>query len=147
MATIQIGLINTIIERAQRDMDYLFSGLGKMKCILAPKVPPHTDNVYWVGTYVKYVPEKSGGVPVARFIEALKAEGAIVREDRGMRGLHLNKIFQERHGYGKGCPLDCLSADHKVDYTQLDLPPIRMRKTPLRFQSLPAPRKNFLTST
>jgi len=144
MASMQIGRMDEVIEKTQRNMDYLLSGLGAMRGIKVPNAPSYMGNVYWYTWHVKYEPEELDGVPMARFIEALQAEAARVAEQRGINGLHLNKIFQERYGYGKGCPFDCPHAARKVDYTQLDLPAVRKRENAITIPCFGRAKKELL---
>jgi len=128
MASIQIRRMDEVVEKTQRNMEYLVSGLSAMRGIKVPEVPPYMGNVYWYTWHVGYEPEELHGVPVARFIEALQTEGAQVAEQRGINGLHLNRAFQERPGYGEGCPFDCPHTAREVDYTKLDLRAVRKRE-------------------
>jgi hypothetical protein len=81
---------------------------------------------------------------MAKFIEALQAEGARVTEQRGIKGLHENGVFRERYGYGKGCPFDCPHAVRKVDYTQLDLPAVRKRENAIAIPCFGRAKKQLL---
>jgi dTDP-4-amino-4,6-dideoxygalactose transaminase len=144
MASMQIGPMDEIIEETQRNMDYLVSGLRGMRGIKVPDVPPHMDNVYWLTWHVRYEPEELDGLPMAKFIEALQAEGARVTEQRGIKGLHENGVFRERYGYGKGCPFDCPHAVRKVDYTQLDLPAVRKRENAIAIPCFGRAKKQLL---
>ena len=144
MARIQIGRMDEVIEKTQRNMDYVLSVLRAMRGIRAPRVPAYMGNVYWYTWHVEYKPEELDALPMGRSIEALQAEGAQVAEQRGINGLHLNKVFQDRLGYGKGCPLDCPHAAHNVDYTQLDLPAVRKRENAITIPCFGRAKKELL---
>ena len=50
-----------------------------------------------------YDPEPLGGLPVERFIEAVAAEGAVVKRT-GNPPMHLHPVFNEADVYGDGKP-------------------------------------------
>ncbi len=65
----------------------------------------------------RYLAEETNGVPRAKFMEALKAEGVPVSE--GYLPLYRSGMFELSQ---EGCPLGCSFYGKKMNYTELHLP-------------------------
>ena len=66
---------------------------------MSPAVPDYVQRVYYVPAFLLYEPVELGGLPVDRFVQALRAEGAQVGAGTHLRhggGLHTQPMFVER---------------------------------------------------
>jgi dTDP-4-amino-4,6-dideoxygalactose transaminase len=81
-----------------------------------PTEAAHTEHVYHV--FGMTYDETAVGLPRARFIEALVAEGIPVGPGYP-RPLYHNPLFQDRMAYGtKGCPFTCHLYQGTVSYAK-----------------------------
>lgn len=75
----------------------------------------------WYNPLGHYLPEELGGLPVERFIEAVKAEGGLI--GRGCNTpLHLHPVFNEADIYGDGKPTRIAHADRDLRQPAGSLP-------------------------
>lgn len=74
---------------------------------------PDSDMGGWFYPLGHYAPEELGGLPVKKFVEAVAAEGAIVRPT-WETPLHLKKIFNSIDIYGHGKPTRLAFADRDI---------------------------------
>ena len=75
----------------------------------------------WYAARGLYVPEQLGGLPVAKFVEAVSAEGA--RTGSGMNApLHLHPVFNEADIYGDGKPTRIAFSDRDLRQPAGSLP-------------------------
>ena len=93
-----------------RNANYLTKHLGKLKGIIPPTIPPDRTSVYHL--YRLRFDPKALGLAVApnefraKVQMALRAEG--VQANRWQnRPVPAQRLFQDRRGYGKGCPWSC----------------------------------------
>lgn len=86
-------------RRRNANIQYVLAGLAELPGLRPQRIPEYIERVYYGAPWVHYDPEELGGVPVERFVEALRAEGARVRGGAELRhrgGLHSQPIFTER---------------------------------------------------
>jgi perosamine synthetase len=116
-----IGLVQLTkldrLNQARRDLAcYLLDRLPRHPGMKYPTEAAHTEHVYHV--FGMTYDETAVGLPRARFIEALLAEGIPV----GLgypRPLYHNPLFQDRIAYGtKGCPFTCHLYQGTVSYAK-----------------------------
>lgn len=110
--------------RRNRGMSYLYAQLGEVPGIAAPAVPDHVERVYYGPAYVLYQPQRLGGLPVERFVEALRAEGATCDSGVQLRhrgGLHTQPMFVERRHWAFDHPANAESM-RRVRYGPGELP-------------------------
>ena len=72
---------------------------GVTECPGIYPIKPAADNFrgYYSRPYIRYAPEELGGLSKAKFIEALRAEGANVSSGAPGGSDHLSAVFQERN--------------------------------------------------
>jgi dTDP-4-amino-4,6-dideoxygalactose transaminase len=112
------------LENAQRveNAEYLTSRLGQMKGILPPTVPNDRTSVYHL--YRLRFDPKALGLSISpsdfrgKVQKTLRAEGVQANrwQNRPVPG---QRLFQERRGYGSGCPWTCPYGD--AGWVQYDL--------------------------
>jgi len=78
---------------------YLYDQLVEIPGIIPPTIPDYIEPVYYLPGFVIYEPNQLGGLPAYRFVEALRAEGALVEDGTPLRhrgGLHTQPMLIER---------------------------------------------------
>jgi perosamine synthetase len=86
-------------QRRNGNIHYVLERLNQLPGLQAPVLPPSIERVYYGQPRVNYDATALGGLPVDRFVEALKREGARVSGGTTLRhrgGLHTQPIFTER---------------------------------------------------
>ncbi|NQU10176.1 DegT/DnrJ/EryC1/StrS family aminotransferase [bacterium] len=93
-----------------RNANYLTKHLGKMKGLIPPVIPADRTSVYHL--YRLRFDPRALGIDLgpdefrAKVQKALRAEG--VQANRWQnRPVPAQRLFQDRHGYGQGCPWSC----------------------------------------
>lgn len=116
IGNVQLTKLNSL-NQARRDLArYLLDHLPRHPGLTYPVEPAHVEHVYHV--FGMTYDESQVGLPRARFIEALVAEGIPVGPGYP-RPLYHNPLFQERLAYGKqGCPFTCRFYGGHVSYAQ-----------------------------
>jgi perosamine synthetase len=85
-------------RRRNDNIHYLLERLDQLPGLQAPVLPPSIERVYYGQPRVTYDATALGGLPVDRFVEALKREGARVSGGSQLRhrgGLHTQPVFTE----------------------------------------------------
>jgi dTDP-4-amino-4,6-dideoxygalactose transaminase len=107
-----------------KNCEFLTEHLKDIEGIEPPFVPPECKTVYY--NYVVGFNPKAVGMDVElslfrdKIEEALKAEG--IQTGRWQRlPVPAQKIFQDKVGYGKGCPWECPHA-REIEYRKEDYP-------------------------
>jgi perosamine synthetase len=100
-ALARVALAKLDARNAQRNaaVQYLLDGLTEIPSLIPPVIPPGVERVYYGQPRVRYDPAEFGGLPVERFVAALRAEGAAVSAGTSLRhrgGLHTQPMFVER---------------------------------------------------
>lgn len=113
---VQLGKL-THLNQARRDLAYyLLENLPRHRGLSYPTEMPHIGHVFHV--FGMTYDAAQVGLPRARFIEALQAEGIPVGSGYP-RPLYHNPLFQDRLAYGKqGCPFTCHLYQGTVSYAQ-----------------------------
>jgi len=123
LARSQLRRLPEYIRLIRENCDYLTKHLSKIKGLRTPYIAPDRTSVYW-DYKVRFVPSELGidvkpGEFARKVVEALKAEGVfLTRWEFVLPGMTL---FQQRQGYGKGCPWSCPHA-RDVRYNLEDYP-------------------------
>ncbi len=110
------------IEEIQRAMNRFWNLLEEVPGLRAHR-PVDKDSTMggWYNPVGHYLPEELGGLPVARFIEAVNAEGG--RCGRGVNApLHLHPVFNEADVFGDGKPTRIAFANRDVRQPPGSLP-------------------------
>ena len=114
----RLAKLDAMNEARRANAATLDRELAGVEGICAPRVRPDTTPVYY--NYVpRYSPE-TVGVPKARLIEAVQAEGVPVLY--GYRPVHREKLFAQMDVYGRGCPFRCPLYDGTADYANESYP-------------------------
>ncbi len=119
---VQLASYDERMTEIQRAMNHFWDCLEDV-----PGITPHRpdrDGSTMGGWYAPkgcYHPEELGGLPVDRFVEAVKAEGSICRKGCNF-ALHEHPLFQEADIYGHGKPTRIANAARDVRETDTDLP-------------------------
>jgi len=93
IASVQIKRLPANIQARRENLEYLSAGLASIPGIDPPFTQADCTRGAWYGYRVLYDPSAFHGVPVARFMEALRAEGVQVEAER-YRLLHLEPLYQ-----------------------------------------------------
>jgi dTDP-4-amino-4,6-dideoxygalactose transaminase len=86
-------------RRRNAGIERLLEGLSEVPGLTPPAIPDYVQRVYYGQARVRYDAAELGGLPVERFVEALRAEGARVSGGTQLRhrgGLHTQPLFLER---------------------------------------------------
>ncbi|MDD5017353.1 MAG: DegT/DnrJ/EryC1/StrS family aminotransferase [Eubacteriales bacterium] len=99
---------------------YLAEKIGGLKGLAVPHIPENRQSVYHYFR-IRFSPKELGismdpNLFRAKLQKALVAEGVAVSRWQ-TRPVQLQTLFQERTGYGKGCPWSCpYTSGEKVEY-------------------------------
>ena len=104
---------------------YLTSELADIPGLKGPKTPPDREPVYF-SYIVEFRPQELGlDVPMDKFKgavqKALAAEGVGLGQWQRMP-VPAQSVFQDKVGYGKGCPWTCAHYNRKIEYRGEDYP-------------------------
>ena len=113
---VQLAKLDRLNHARHELARYLLENLPRHPGLGYPVEMPHIEHVYHV--FGMTYDETQVGLPRARFIQALQAEGIPVGSGYP-RPLYLNPLFQDRQAYGKqGCPFTCHLYQGAVSYAQ-----------------------------
>ena len=106
----QLRRLDDYTARVQEGARYLAAGMAEIPGLVPPHVPADRTHVYHHFRF-RVDPQAAGlDLPVGRFRKALQdlmeAEGVPLIEYQN-RPIPGQLLFQERRGYGKGCPWTC----------------------------------------
>lgn len=102
IASLQLTKLASRIESRQRIAAELNEGISSLKGIKVPRVTDSATHVYYV--YGITLDVETLGVPRARIVDALRAEG-VESLTAGYQNLHLLPVFRNKIAYGtKGFP-------------------------------------------
>jgi len=99
LARVALAKLDERNRRRNENVRYLMEGLADVPGITPERLPAYVQRVYYGTPRVRYDPAALGGLPVERFAEALRAEGARVSGGTQLRhrgGLHTQPLFTER---------------------------------------------------
>jgi perosamine synthetase len=121
----QLTRLNANTAAVQQGARYLAAGLAEIPGLVPPRVPAGRTHVYHHFRF-RVDPQAAGvDLPAGRFRKALQelmaAEGVplIEYQNRPVPG---QLLFQERRGYGRGCPWSCGHALREIRYDIHDYP-------------------------
>ncbi len=121
----QLARLDDFTARVQEGARYLSAGLAEIPGLVPPLVPEGRTHVYH--HFRVRVDARAAGIdlPAGRFRKALQdlmaAEGVALNEYQN-RPVAGQWLFQERRGYGKGCPWTCGHASRDIRYDIHDYP-------------------------
>jgi perosamine synthetase len=92
IASRQMDRLDSYLAGRNRNFSHLSQGLATVPGIAPPVTRPHVDLHAYYSYKPSYAPDQLGGLPITRFVEAVRAEGVpLVRYDSPP--LHLLKVF------------------------------------------------------
>ena len=110
-------------ERSQ-GIQRLLDGLSEIPGLTPQRIPDYIQRVYYGAPRLRYDAAEFGGLPIERFVEALRAEGARVSGGTQLRhrgGLHTQPMFVDRVHWAFRHPANAESVAH-AHYGQGALP-------------------------
>ncbi|MEA2692151.1 MAG: hypothetical protein QOJ16_1538 [Acidobacteriota bacterium] len=121
----QLRRLDDYTARVQEGAEYLAAGMRDIPGLVPPRVPEGRTHVYHHFRF-RIDPETAGlDVPAGRLRKALQdlmeAEGVPLIEYQN-RPIPGQLLFQQRVGYGKGCPWSCGHTSREVPYRVEDYP-------------------------
>lgn len=111
------------MEEIQRAMNRFWDLLEGVPGIRAHRPPKGSGSTMggWYAPHGLYCPEELGGLPVARFCEAVRAEGAATSPGANFP-LHLHPVLNDADIYGHGRPTRIATSDRDVRQPPGSLP-------------------------
>jgi len=120
----QLKRLKSITERIRENSHYLSDNLRGIKGLRVPVEPPDRKHVFWVYKVLFYPEELGLRVPPREFRDkvevALRAEG--VELGRAEFLIPDMTLFQQKEGYGHGCPWSCHLYGKGIEYRTEDYP-------------------------
>jgi perosamine synthetase len=115
MGRVQLRHYPARIQEIQQAMNYFWDGLEGVPGLRAHRPSKDSESTMggWYNPLGHYLPEELGGLPVARFIEAVNAEGSHSWRAAN-RPLHLHAVFNTADIYGDGKPTRLAFCDRDV---------------------------------
>ena len=98
IASIQLAKLAERVQSRQRVAEQLNRGLADLTGLRTPQVARNSSHVYYV--YGMVLDTRELGIPRARLIEALRAEG-VPGLMNGYQNIHLLPLFQHKIAYGQ----------------------------------------------
>lgn len=128
LARAQLAKLDYYTEVFQRNARFLSAALAQIPGVEPPAEPDGYEHVYY-NYPVRFQPQQLGlDLDAQLFREkvsaALNAEGVPVAQWWSM-ALPDMVLFQQKDGYGKGCPWDCRHTRPEISYANLPLPETR----------------------
>ena len=125
LARSQLSRLEKTNENARRNAQYLDNSLRDIPYISCPFVPENRMHIYHKYRVLLHPEKLASAVSGDKFrdgiLSALRAEGIEVSLWQTIP-LPENPLFQEKEGYGKGCPWSCGHLGRVVDYGKKDYP-------------------------
>ncbi len=111
------------LEQIQKAMNYFWDQLEDVPGIKAHRPPKDSgsDNGGWYAARCPYRPEELDGLPISRFIEALRAEGVNTWAGTNFP-LHLHPVFTDLDIYNEGKPTRISTIDEDIRQPKGSLP-------------------------
>ena len=118
VAWAQLKKMDDLNERRRELGEHLSRRLSGLPGIAPPAVRENCKHIYY--TFPILYAQEELGVPRARFLEALVAEGIPFYSRAGgyVKPYYLEPMFTERVVYKNGCPFKCGSYQGEVDYSK-----------------------------
>jgi dTDP-4-amino-4,6-dideoxygalactose transaminase len=123
VARVQLKHYKRRMEEIQKAMNYFWDLLEDAPGLQAHRPPKDSGSTMggWYAPRGIYNADELGGLAIARFVEAVKAEGAVCSR-RSRKGLHEHPIFNDADIYGHGKPTRIANADRDVRQPHGSLP-------------------------
>lgn len=123
MARVQLRHYPQRMKEIQEAMNYFWDQLQGVPGLRPHRPPEGCGSTMggWFNSLGHYLPEELGGLPVARFIEAVNAEGGGIGRGASFP-LHLHPVLNTADIYGDGRPTRIAFADRDVRQCPGSLP-------------------------
>ncbi|NUQ01534.1 MAG: DegT/DnrJ/EryC1/StrS family aminotransferase [Armatimonadetes bacterium] len=120
---VQLRHYRARMEEIQKAMNYFWDLLEGVPGIRAHRPAKGSGSTMggWYASHGLYVPEELGGLHVARFCEAVRAEGASTSAGANFP-LHTHKLFHDADIYGDGQPTAIANANRDLRQPAGSLP-------------------------
>jgi perosamine synthetase len=124
------------MEEIQKAMNYFWDKLDGVPGVKAHRPPKDSNSTMggWYAAHGLYIPEELGGLSIAKFCEAVRAEGVGINPGANSL-LHLHPLLNEADVYGHGKPTRIANSDRDVRQPQGSLPV--SESLPERIYSIP----------
>jgi len=124
IARTQLKKLPEYVEHIRKNTSYLTEHLSKIKGIKPPVTKGDRTHVFW-DYKIRFIPSERGIDMSAdefakKVVPALKAEGIFTT--RWEFVIPTMPLFQQKKGYGKGCPWKCSFAREGIEYKASDYP-------------------------
>jgi len=120
----QLKRLDWITERIIENSHYLSDNLRRIKGVKVPVEPPGTKHVFWVYKVLFYPEELGLKTPPKLFRDkveaALRSEGVQVGRPEFI--IPDMTLFNQKEGYGRGCPWSCHLYGKDIQYRAEDYP-------------------------
>ena len=118
----QLERLDDQIEKREENAAYLAAGLREIEGVAPLKRDPRVTRWNFYYWNFKYLEEDFAGVPRAKFMEAVRAEGAPIGVGAHGAPIYTNPVFQ-RMDFGRtGCPIKCPLYGKPIDYSKVHCP-------------------------
>jgi len=115
----QFTRFDTLLEGRRKNCEYLSARLSPLPGLDLLAIPADSTCAYFFFTMLVDAEQIAPGVELAQVTEALRqmlvAEGVPVCRWLRM-AVPSQRLFQDKHGYGKGCPWSCNFTRQGIDY-------------------------------
>ena len=120
---VQLRYYRERIEEIQKGMNYFWDLLEGVPGVRALRPPKDSGSTMggWYAARGLYAPEELDGLPVARFCEAVSAEGVSTSPGANLL-MHLHPLLNEADVYGHGKPTRIANADRDLRQPAGSLP-------------------------
>ncbi len=121
---VQLRHYRTRMGEIQQAMNYFWDLLEGVPGIRAHRPPKGSGSTMggWYAAHGIYVPEELGGLPIARFCEAVRAEGVPACNPGANPLMHLHPVLNEADVYGHGKPTRIAHSDRDLRQPKGSLP-------------------------
>lgn len=122
IANAQLDHLDEWIAQRRANLDYLTAGLAGIPGLEPPYTAPDSTRGAYYGYRIVYRPEQFGGLPAARFMEALRAEGVEAAAEY-YRLLHRQAFYQGADVYERTTGYRWPYAPiRQIDYSDSEFP-------------------------
>lgn len=119
IGVVQMRHLEETMALRRRNAEQINAAVAELPGLRGTYVAPGCLHTYYSQVLTLH-PEEIGGVSLARFLAAVRAEG--VRAYPLECPVHEFPLFQDRQFYGKGCPWECRHARGARSYQDLHFP-------------------------
>lgn len=115
MLRVQLTRLEEQNRRRRENAAYLTGRLQQIGGLEPVRIDPRGEHWSVHIFMIRYDPQAFGGLPRARLLEAVNAEG-IPAISGYTHAVYANPMFREQRFYGRGCPVSCGHYGRSLDY-------------------------------